>query len=68
MNLANFLLECTERHASGLSFDETLKAKELSEKVYAYIQKLKSDEKKQSDDSDDKVPLPIVTKFICGCY
>jgi hypothetical protein len=32
------------------------------------IVQAKSDEKYHHDDSDDKVPLPIVTKFICCCY
>jgi hypothetical protein len=52
-NLATFLMECMEKHATNLSLDETLKVKQLASKITHLLKKIQVEQ----DTPPDKLPV-----------
>jgi hypothetical protein len=66
---AKFLIECINKYGSTLAVEELLQLKSLTLRITDLLDQIEaSDEKKQDNDSDDKVPLPVKEWVISSCY
>ena len=52
-NFASFLFDCTEKHGTGFTLEETFRAKELARRITDLLDQIKSEQ----DTPPDKLPV-----------